>query len=263
MHQSRSQKALILGASSGIGFQCAKYFYKKGYDICVISRSKDNLLNAVKKIGSNNSNTLDYFVADLSNSDSVNSLISYLDKGYNFDFSKVILNSGGPAYYNNSLQIDEEEWLLSFNSLFLSQIKILNKLLPKMKENNFGRVVSIGSSGIITPIEGLTISNTIRSAMYAWIKSVSNELGKYNITLNTVIPGKIDTSRLNNIEKKTSESLGQDLSEYKKIMAKKIPMQRYGHVDDMVKSISYLLSDENTYITGSSIRVDGGLINVI
>ncbi|TDR82748.1 SDR family oxidoreductase [Paludibacterium purpuratum] len=261
MSDFKNARILVLGASTGIGYECAKHFCHQGAQVCIASSNGEKIHAACESIGAMHGNFPSVFQVDLSDSQSVDRFIEALNESHHLDFDRVVLNAGGPPYYADSLDIPESIWLKHFQSLFLSQIKIVQALVPKMKERRFGRFVLIGSSGMTAPIPGLCISNAIRSAMHAWLKSVSDELSPFNININTVIPGKIATARLEQIEAATADRLGISKEQYREKVQTSIPSKKYGRAEDIVNAVAFLMNKEaSSYITGSAIRVDGGLI---
>jgi len=244
----KDKNALVLGASSGIGYSIASQIATLGGKILLVGRNTIKLEQAVAQIKLNSSNQGIFGIsADLTQENSVNDIV---DKAHHLidklDF--LILNTGGPTYHESILEVPAQEWYQYFQSMFMSQIKLVESFMPEMKQHGFGRIIAIGSSSIIEPIPGLGISNSLRPALIAWLKTLSLEVAAHGITINSVIPGKIDTERLAHLEAKRGKSISN------------IPMARYGTVTEMANAAVFLLSDYASYTTGSSIVIDGGML---
>mgnify|MGYP001430433416 CR=1 FL=1 len=254
---------IVLGGSSGIGFSCALAFAKRSDSLLIVSRNVHKLENAYQKlkenISYNSSQTIDFLAIDLSHPDELTKITSYIQDKWQGQVDHIILNSGGPPIIKDALTIDEAMWHQHLSSMFFSFIEIIKHCVPFMKNNTYGRYVVISSSGVLKPIDGLMISNTIRTALDAWINSITKDLIEYNITINTIIPGKINTERLRDNNKKFAEVSNQELNTYVSQMQQKIPAKRFGQPDEIAHVALFLCTKETSYITGNKIKVDGGL----
>ena len=167
-------------------------------------------------------------------------------------------NCGGPvAGPANGQKI--EVWEKAFKSMASPMFSITNELLPKMVSNKWGRIITIGSSGIEQPIPNLALSNGIRGAIAGWSKSLANEVAGDGITVNMVLPGRISTDRLREVDEGKAKRTGMSLDEVEEDAKSTIPAGRYGKPEEFASVVTFLASDSASYITGSMIRVDGGL----
>ena len=142
-------------------------------------------------------------------------------------------------------------------------VELSSKFIPDMKAAGWGRILAIGSSGVIQPIPNLGISNVVRSALVGWTKSLSNDLAGSGITVNMLLPGRIHTKRIDELDQSVAEKTGQTLESVRKASRATIPVGRYGKVEEYADTAAFICSDRAGYITGSLIRCDGGLIKSV
>lgn len=145
-----------------------------------------------------------------------------------------------------------------FHSMVLQIITLSNALLPQMKQQGWGRILTVASSGIIEPIGGLALSNTLRPALAGWSKTLATEVAGLGITSNMLLPGSIHTDRIEELSKARAERSGTSKEEVQAAAQKMIPAGRYGRVDEFAATAAFLCSQPASYITGSMIRCDGG-----
>ena len=141
----------------------------------------------------------------------------------------------------------------------LPMFSITNALLPNMISQKWGRVITIGSSGIEQPIPNLALSNGVRGAIAGWSKSLANEVASDGITVNMVLPGRVATDRLRELDEGKAQRVGQSLEEVENEAKNSIPAGRYGLPEEFASVTTFLCSEAASYVTGSMIRVDGGL----
>lgn len=144
----------------------------------------------------------------------------------------------------------------------LSYIRLIREALPALKTNG-GKIINIASSSIKEPIPGLILSNTFRTAIVGLSKTLAQELAPYNILINTVAPGRIATDRVRHLDQVNAEKLGLTREEVEAKIKESIPLKRYGTPQEFANFVVFLASDANTYVTGSSFLVDGGMVKSI
>lgn len=256
------RQVIILGSSSGIGFELASQLSRLGASVCLVGREDAKLNSAYSQLEHNNfaeQKNL-YFCCDLTDVNAINSLWDFIQNQWNGQVDSIVLNSGGPPFITSVTEINTNEWFTYFQSLFISQISLVCKSLSYMKSINFGRVVSISSSGIIEPLQGLGISNSIRSSLHAWLKTLSLEVASNGINITTAVIGKVATDRLMSIDKNRSKLLNCTVDEIIRKNCHNIPIGRYGRTNEAAESIIFLLSKYSSYINGSYLLIDGGSI---
>ena len=153
-----------------------------------------------------------------------------------------------------------EVWEAQYRPLFLSQVAIANAFLPGMRERGWGRVLVTASSGTVQPIPHLGISNSLRVALTNWAKTLAGEVAADGVTVNSILPGRIHTARVDSIDVNASKTQNKDIELIRAESRATIPANRYGTVDEFAKVAVFLVSDCASYVTGTVTRVDGGFI---
>lgn len=238
------KKALVLGASQGIGRAVAESLIAEGADVTISSRTLETLKATSEEIKAAN-----YMTCDLSQKGAAKALVeNYIKENGKIDI--LIINTGGPAK-NDFLDVTVEQWETDFQSLWISSVEALHQAIPSMQKSHYGRVVFVTSIAAKEPLPGLTTSNGIRAGIAGLIRSMSNEFAKDGITFNCLLPGYTNTERLQNL----------NLSEEK--IKEMVPAGRLGHPRELADLATFLSSERGGYITGQSIAVDGGVIKGI
>jgi 3-oxoacyl-[acyl-carrier protein] reductase len=171
----------------------------------------------------------------------------------------LVNNTGGPA---PSLAADTptETWRREFETMVASVIAITAAVLPSMRRRGWGRVITSASSGVVTPIPNLAVSNALRSALVGWSKTLAREVARDGVTVNVVVPGRIATARVRALDEARAAREGRTAEEVAARSAADIPIGRYGRPEEYASVVAFLASVQSSYVTGSLIRVDGGLI---
>lgn len=248
----KGRKALVMASSQGLGKAVATELANEGAAVMICSRTEADLIVAQKEIISKTGGTVYYAVGDVSTKegrthilDTANSVFDTIDI--------LVTNSGGPpfgAFENHN----EEAWLNAYKLLLESTVGMIHGVLPGMKAQQWGRIVTITSQAVKQPVEGLVLSNSVRSSLLGLVKTLSNEMGKYNITVNNVMPGYTETERLKQLIEKNP--IWQNIGE-------EIPLGRIGQPEEFAAAVTFLCSQKASYITGVSLPVDGGWIKGI
>jgi 3-oxoacyl-[acyl-carrier protein] reductase len=255
----KGRVAVVMGASQGLGKASALQLAAEGAKVVLVSRSAENLELVKSEIeaagGSAQIQTCDLFDAE-SRAEFVNFL------GTLPQLDVLIANSGGPAP-GMAPGIASETWTREFDAMVVGIIEIVDASVAQMKPRGFGRIVVIASSGVVVPIPKLAVSNTLRSAVAGYIKTLAEQMAPHGITCNLVLPGRIETPRTQAIDKGTAANLGISIEEARAASAATIPMGRYGKPEEFGAVVTFIASAPAAYITGSQIRVDGGSIKSI
>lgn len=246
------RRALVCGSTQGMGLAIAKELNKQGASVTLFARNEEEMKKIVSELNGNNN---DYLVADFDDLDSVKSSIAEgLKKG---DYHILINNTGGPP----SGKI-EDATLDDFQTAMSRHLHVSHTLsqmvLPGMKNAKFGRIVNIISTSVKIPINGLGVSNTVRGAMASWAKTMANELGQFGVTVNNILPGFINTGRIKSIVSQRSSSQNKTEQQIKDAMMSTIPAGRFGEPEEIADYVAFLCSNSGAYISGTSLRVDGG-----
>lgn len=260
--QLKGKTVIVSAASKGLGKASALQFAQEGANVVIASRNEEELQKAVAEIKeqSNNENVW-YSVCDVTDADSIKQLVkTAVDKTGRVDV--LVNNAGGPpaGVFDD---FNDEDWQRAFELNLLSFIRLIREVLPHMRAGGEGKIVNIASSSIKQTLDNLILSNTFRAGIVGLAKSLSQELAKDNILINTVGPGRIGTDRVAELDKIRADKLGVDYEQLKRDTEKTIPLGRYGRPDEFAKAVVFLGSGANTYITGQTFVVDGGLVKAL
>lgn len=250
------QNALVCGASQGIGKACATALAKQGANVTLFARNKATLEEVKSSLDTSLGQQHHVLIADFSEPAQVESALSnHLEKIQHIDI--VINNTGGPAPGLAS-QSESAQFINAFEQHLVNNQNIAQLVLPKMKAQGFGRIINVISTSVKQPINGLGVSNTIRGAVASWAKTLANELGQFNITVNNVLPGATATARLDAII--SGKASKQNISIEQATINEKatIPMNRFAQPEEFADAVTFLASKSASYITGINLPVDGG-----
>lgn len=256
----KGKTAVVAASSKGLGLAIAEELAREGADLYLCSRDE----KSIKLVAAELENKYDVRVhamqVDLKDSSSIDQWIQYItEKSGTID--ALVCNAGGPPS-GSFLSFDDEAWEQAFQSNVMSVIRLIRGCYPLMKESG-GRTITIASSSVKVPIPGLVLSNTFRAGIAGLMKTLSMELAPDGILLNTVCPGRIATDRLTDLDTARANKEGKKVQEIQELMEKEIPLGRYGTPQEFAVFAAFLLSPVNTYMTGSTYYVDGGMVKAL
>ncbi len=254
----RDRRALVLGSTRGIGRAIAGTLAEEGATVAVCGRDADVAAATAKEIAGRTGATARSYGVDLMEAASVAALIEAVTSDWGG--VDILVNNGGGPPPGPVTGVDEGLWSRQFRAMFLSLVDITNAFLPGMRERGWGRVLVTSSSGIVQPIPGLGISNTLRGALLGWAKTLAGEVAADGVTVNTILPGRIHTDRVDQIDAAAAERQGKTVADVVKASLATIPVGRYGTVEEYAAVAAFLVSARASYVTGSVVRVDGGFI---
>ena len=249
------KKALVGGSSKGIGLGIATELANSGASVCLMARNESRLKQIVDQLP--NSSNHSYLVVDFSKFEDYKIKIEKHVKNNQVDI--LINNTQGPPA-GNSLSKNIDSYQEAFDLLFKSVVHTTSLVIPGMQKNKWGRIINVTSVSVKEPLNYLVLSNSIRSAVVAWAKSLSVDLGPDGITVNSILTGYFDTERIKELNKEKSKSLNISETEVLEKMKSLVPASRLGRPEEYGYLISFLSSDNAAYIIGASIPIDGGLL---
>jgi len=249
------KKALVGGSSKGIGLGIANELANSGASVCLMARNESRLKEIVGQLP--NSSNHSYLVVDFSKFEEYKLKIEEYVQNNHVDI--LVNNTQGPPA-GNSLSKNIDSYQEAFDLLFKSVVHTTSLVIPKMQKNKWGRIINVTSVSVKEPLNYLVLSNSIRSAVVAWAKSLSVDLGPYGITVNSILTGYFDTERIKELNKEKSKSLKITETEVLDKMKSLVPASRLGRPEEYGYLVSFLSSDNAAYINGASIPIDGGLL---
>lgn len=255
------KNAIVCGSTQGIGRAIAEQFAESGACVTLIARD-EHALNEVKEGLADKANQRHQSItADFSNPDDLRrKLQAYISS--NQAVHILVNNTGGPKG-GEIINADIQDFENAFKMHLICNQILVQSLMDGMMKESYGRIINIISTSIKQPLPGLGVSNTIRGAVASWSKTMANELGKFGITVNNLLPGATRTARLDAIIKAKAEKSGKDESEIEKSMRSGIPAGRFGEAEELAYAAAFLASDKAGYINGVSIAVDGGRMSCL
>ncbi|MED4017716.1 SDR family oxidoreductase [Sutcliffiella cohnii] len=255
----RDKAVLVLASSGGLGKAGAMEFAKEGAKVMLFSSSEEKLSNTADEIISKTGNkNVRYTVGNLTVASDIKRVVNNTIE----EFGRVdvlVNNSGGPKPGNFDAFTDDD-WQDAFDLTLMSFVRSIREVLPYMRKQGGGRIVNSTSSSVKQVIDNLLLSNTFRMGVVGLTKTLSQELGKDNILINVIGPGRISTDRTKQLDTIKAEKTGKTSEEIESASRSLIPLGRYGTPEEYAKLMVFLCSDANTYITGQTILADGGLV---
>lgn len=253
--------ALVTASSKGIGKAVAEALVAEGCRVAISSRNKEDLLSTANDIKRKSGYEPFWCVCDLSKSKDIESTFNAVHDHYG-KIDILVNNCGGPVT-GFLRELDEQNWMYAFEQVLMSAIRFSKLVVPGMVANEWGRIINITSISVKQPIDNLMLSNTFRSGLTGFTKSLSNELAKNCITVNNVAPGHTLTSRSYELAVNKSKLTGKSHEEVLADMAKQIPMNRLAAPEEIASLVAFLASVKAGYITGTTIHIDGGFVKSV
>lgn len=252
----KGKRALVLASSKGLGHGIAAALAREGANVLLCGRSGDILQANCKAINAADKGHADWIWADMNEDDFVGTVTRGVSEKLG-GLDILVNNSGGPTP-GTTEEMSPEKLESYFLSMVSRIITLTNAVLPDMKKQAWGRILTVASSGVIEPIPNLAFSNTLRSALAGWSKTLASEIAHFGITSNMLLPGTIITGRIDELDGANAKRQGRSMEEVRKEKQSRIPMARYGNVDEFAAAAAFLCSQPASYITGAMLRCDGG-----
>jgi 3-oxoacyl-[acyl-carrier protein] reductase len=252
----KDKTVLITAASKGIGKATADAFASEGCKVAICSRFKENLIETTKEISSKYKNDLLWCVCDLNKASDIERTVSAVKKEFG-SVDILVNNCGGPIPGLLS-DLEDIDWNHAYEQILMSVVRFSKLVIPDMIKKDWGRIINITSISVKQPVDNLMLSNSLRAGVTGFAKSLSNEFAKFNVTVNNVAPGLTLTARLYELAVLEAREKNTSHEEILADMAKRVPMNRLAGPEEIAMVIMFLASKQASYVTGTTIQVDGG-----
>lgn len=250
----KGKVALVTAASKGMGRACALAFGAEGARVAMCARGEADLRAAADEVRARTGAEVLAVPADVTRAEDVRRLVASTREAFG-GVDVLVANCGGPPRGNLD-QVTDEQWYGAFEVSLLSVVRLIREVLPSMRERRWGRILTIQSVSVKQPVEGLLLSNAVRPGVAGLAKTLAPDLGRDNITINVVCPGRIMTDRFLG----GARQAGLPTEEYVARASRDIPLGRIGTPEEFASVVVFLASERASYVTGVTIQVDGGLV---
>jgi 3-oxoacyl-[acyl-carrier protein] reductase len=251
--------AVVAAASQGLGRAVAMQLAREGASVAICSRKQDAIQTAAADIRQQTGVEVVAVVADVSTPEGPEALVhAAVERFGRLDI--LVCNAGGPPPGGFSRQHDDEAWQQAFDLNLLSAVRLIRAAIPYLRQSGRGRIINMVSSSVKQPIEGLVLSNAVRSGVIGLAKTLAAELAPDGVTVNNIAPGRFDTARIRELDQARAKSLGITEEQARSEAIKQIPSGRYGRPEEFAYLAAFLASDKSSYITGATIQIDGGMV---
>ncbi len=251
--------ALVSAASQGLGRAVAKELAQEGAKVAIFSRDSQQIQQTAEEIALQTNGEVAAWQGDVSRINDIRRVVHDVAARWGH-IHILVCNSGGPPS-GPFTSFDDAAWQWAFENNLLSVVRLVREVLPYMTEG--GRILAIASSSVKQPIPGLVLSNTMRAGVAGLMKTLAEELAPHGILVNTVCPGRIATNRLKELDRARAELEETSVEEIRKSIMAKIPIGRYGEPEEFARVVTFLASEANTYITGTTLLIDGGMVKAL
>jgi 3-oxoacyl-[acyl-carrier protein] reductase len=253
--------ALVMASSAGLGKAIAKELSREGANVMLFSPFEEELAAARDEIFSETGKKPAIFTGSITETGDIKRLVETTVAKFGPIFALVNNTGGPPAGIFDSF--DDEAWQKAYELTLLSYIRTIREVLPHMRASGGGRIVNSTSSSVKAVLDNLILSNTFRMGVVGLSKTLSQELGKDNILVNIIGPGRIGTARIDYLDNIRAQKAGKTVEEIKNETIKGIPLGRYGTPEEYGRLAAFLCSEANTFITGQIVLLDGGMVKAI
>ena len=252
----KGKRALVCGSTQGIGKATALRLAACGASVTLAARNEDSLQLVFSELEANDEQAHSFICADFDSSDVlIHKVTDFVNE--NSPIHILVNNTGGPAP-GPVMDAVPEEYIDGFKRHLINNHNLAKALIPGMKTVSYGRIINIISTSVKQPIPDLGVSNTIRGAVASWAKTLAAEVGRFEITVNNILPGFTDTARLRSLIKNIAEKKGQSIAVVTQAMKDSVPAGRFADPDETAAAVVFLAAPQAAYINGINLPVDGG-----
>ncbi len=253
--------AIITAASKGLGKAIALELAREGVQLGISSRNKEHILTTAEEIRKETGVRVESMTVDVSNPEEITYFVETMAEKFG-KIDILVTNAGGPPS-GEFMEIADEAWEKAFQTNLMGIVRTVRETVPYMQQNGSGKILTVASSTVKVPLPGMVLSNAMRAGVAAFMKTIATELAKDNILVNVVAPGRIATDRLIELDTAAAKKLNVPVEEISGKLKQSIPLGRYGKPEEFAKAVVFLASDANAYITGTTLLVDGGMIQAL
>lgn len=253
----KNKVALVVASSKGLGKAIATQLAAEGCDVMLTSRDAKQLEETCQELSRQAVGRVECHPCDITRAEDISALVAATRERLG-TINILINNAGGPPGGGFDAH-DDDNWQGAFELNLLSYVRMIREVLPDLKQQG-GRILNVTSSSIKQPIPGLILSNVYRMGLLGLGKSLAEELAPFGILVNTIAPGRIATDRTAYLDQLKADKRGISREEIEQESLRNIPLNRYGDPMEFARVVAFLASDANSYMTGSAIMVDGGMV---
>ncbi len=257
----RGKVAMVAASSKGLGLGIARELAREGALVSIGSRNESEIFDAAESLTEETGAEVLAHVLDVANPNSILQWVENTQETFG-GIEMLVVNAGGPPTGTFD-DFDDAQWQAAFELTLMSSVRMIRAVLPFMRQEGGGSILTITSCSVKEPIDFLLLSNVMRSGVTSLAKSLSQQLASVNIRVNNLMPGRIDTDRIQMLDQIKSNKDGLTVEEIKIANALGIPLGRYGTIEEFGRIAAFLLSDAASYITGQTLAVDGGTIKTV
>ncbi len=251
------KRAFVAGSSDGIGRAIAEGLAAEGVHVMLCARTESKLASLADALRAGGAERVEFIAANLDVPEEIARVISETNDAFG-GVDVLVTNNGGPNP-GDFLSMTEEDWLAGYNRTLMSGIRLIRGFLPGMIERGFGRVINVTSISVKQPVQRLLLSNTFRAGVTGMAKTLSDEVSKHGVTVNNIAPGYIATGRQAQLFTDRAAKAGVTVDQIREQLTANIPMGRIGTPDEIAHLAVFLASARSSYMTGTTIQIDGGL----
>jgi 3-oxoacyl-[acyl-carrier protein] reductase len=257
----KDRVAIVAASSQGLGKAVALALAREGAKLAICARTPDAIHAAAEEMRNETGVEVLARAVDVTAGDQVRKLVEETQKRFGH-IDVCVTNAGGPPS-KTFAETSADDWIAAVNLNLMSTVHFAREVLPVMQKQRWGRFITITSVAVKQPIDGLILSNSVRSAVSGLVKSLANEYGRYNVLVNNVCPGYTRTERLTELSSHLAAKGATTPGEIERQWTNQIPLGHLAEVEEFASVVAFLASDRASYLTGVSLAVDGGLVRGI